>query len=153
MTLKIQQFILGPIQNNSFLIIDEELKTCAVVDPPFGSEKILEFINDHNLTLKMILITHAHFDHIGGVNLLIPPPPNSIQLYMHPDDQVLWEMGGGAAQFGFSIDQPGIQPTPVPINRRSVSADPGSSFCIHQVIRQAMSPFTFLKSRRFFVVT
>ena len=113
MTLKIQKFILGPIQNNSFLIIDDELKTCAVVDPPFGSEKILEFINDHNLLLKMILITHAHFDHIGGVNLLIPPPPDSIQLYMHPDDQVLWEMGGGAAQFGFSIDQPGIQPTPV----------------------------------------
>lgn len=113
MTLKFQQFILGPIQNNSFLLYDEEQGIAAVIDPPFGSEKILEYIHEHNLTLKMILLTHAHFDHMGGINSLLSPLQDSVLLYMHPDDQVLWEMGGGAAQFGFSIDKPMIQPIPV----------------------------------------
>ncbi len=113
MALKIRQFVLGPIQNNSFLLVEEDQKISAIIDPPFGSEKVLEYIHTQGITLKMILITHAHFDHIGGINILIPPPPGEIDLFMHPDDQVLWDMGGGASQFGFSFEPPMINPKPV----------------------------------------
>lgn len=110
MPLKIEQFVLGPIQNNSFLIIDQNHGIAAVVDPPFGAEAINEYLRSHQLTLQMILITHAHFDHIGGINTLIPPPPHSMELYLHPDDLLLWQMDGGAEQFGFSFDKVTMQP-------------------------------------------
>lgn len=113
MPLILKSYSLGPIQNNSFLLLDDERKIAAVVDPPFGSSTIQDFILSEKLHLKMILLTHAHFDHIGGINLILPFPLDDLKVFLHPDDLQLWESGGGASQFGFSMDIPMIKPSPV----------------------------------------
>ena len=41
-----------------------------IVDPGFEGERIANKLKDKNLTLDKILITHGHYDHIGGVNTL-----------------------------------------------------------------------------------
>lgn len=110
MRLKIKQFVLGPLQNNTVLLLDDDTKTCAVVDPSYGSGEVLEYIQAQKLILEKIFITHAHFDHTGGVNELLTWPPGAVRLYMHPDDQPLWESGGGSAELGFAFDLPQLRP-------------------------------------------
>ncbi|MBA4420491.1 MAG: hydrolase [Anaerolinea sp.] len=113
MSLTIKQFVLGPLQNNTFLVWDDDTQACAVVDPSYGSGEVLEFIRAQKLKLEKILITHAHFDHTGGVNELLTWPHESVRLYLHPDDQALWEAGGGSAELGFAFDQPQLRPTSI----------------------------------------
>ncbi len=108
----IEKFTLGPLQNNSFLLVDEETKATAVIDPAYGADKISDEIKAKQLDLRMILITHAHFDHIGGIQALLTPITPSAEIYLHPDDQPLWQVGGGAADFGFAIDLPDTQQKP-----------------------------------------
>lgn len=62
--------------NYIWAIIDIETKTTAVVDPG-DATPVIEFLNQHHLTLKTILITHKHHDHCGGVKQL--------QEKYHPD--------------------------------------------------------------------
>ena len=62
----IQNFVLGLLHNNTYLAIDEDSKKCFIVDPSTPSEKVAEYIESNDLTLEAVLITHGHFDHIGG---------------------------------------------------------------------------------------
>lgn len=57
---------LGPMQNNTYLIVDEVTGEAALVDPTFDSEQLLPEIEQHGYTLRYILNTHAHFDHVLG---------------------------------------------------------------------------------------
>ena len=53
---------------NMYILIDEETKKCAVVDPGGASDKILTYLKKNSLELEYILLTHGHGDHIGAVN-------------------------------------------------------------------------------------
>lgn len=58
------RFRLGELLTNSYLIADEVTKNAVIFDAPDNPEKILEYLNENGLSLKKILLTHAHFDHI-----------------------------------------------------------------------------------------
>ena len=55
---------------NIYILIDEETKKCAVIDPGGASEKVLNYIKKNSLDLEYILLTHGHGDHIGAVNYI-----------------------------------------------------------------------------------
>lgn len=78
----IKSFILPPIENNNYLIIDEESKEAALIDCSFMSDDILIELKKNNATLKYVLLTHGHFDHIGGLNDL----PKNVEVLMHSND-------------------------------------------------------------------
>lgn len=109
MTITIQTYILGPIKNNTYVIIDEDTKQAALVDPAIPSKQIFTFIEQNGITLKYMLITHAHFDHIGGVKWFQGLTKDHVPVVMHPQDRDLWVDGGGAKNFGFKFD-PGKVP-------------------------------------------
>ncbi len=103
--LEIRSYILGPLGNNSYLIWDPTTLEAAAIDPSFESESILHVIQENQLTLRYILLTHAHFDHIAGVNVLhndISPRP---QIGIHSFELPLWKRNGAASEFGFSLPQ------------------------------------------------
>ena len=109
MALKIENFILGPIENNSYLLTDAETSLAALVDPSVPSREVLEAIRNAGLQLNSILITHAHFDHIGGAKYFKKQFSGEPQIYLHQSDLQLWQSGGGAPAFGFDFDA-GDQP-------------------------------------------
>lgn len=68
--MKIETFVLGPAMTNAYLMYDEESKEGLVVDPGMGPDSLLRRIGELGIAVKAILLTHAHFDHIGGVEEL-----------------------------------------------------------------------------------
>ena len=63
----IKTFVEPPIDNNNYLIIDEQSGEAALVDCSFYDEDIYNAIKNSNATLKYILLTHGHFDHVSGI--------------------------------------------------------------------------------------
>ena len=57
---------VGPLQCNCSVIGDEVSREAMVIDPGDDIEDVLAIIRKHNLTVKQIVITHAHIDHVGG---------------------------------------------------------------------------------------
>ena len=77
----IKTYIEGTIENNNYLIIDEQTKEAALIDCSAVSEQIELDIKRNNATLKYILLTHGHFDHIAGIE-----PTNTAEVLMHESD-------------------------------------------------------------------
>ncbi len=106
MTIKIWVFSTGQLSNNVVLLMDEESKDTMVVDPSYGPEIVLDYINDQKLNVKMILLTHGHFDHFAGVNYLNAKLPEKPKLAMHRADLELLRDGGGSKEFHMPVLPP-----------------------------------------------
>jgi glyoxylase-like metal-dependent hydrolase (beta-lactamase superfamily II) len=61
-----ETFPVGPLQCNCTILGDEASGEAMVVDPGDNIPQILSRLAHHNLTLKQIIVTHGHIDHIGG---------------------------------------------------------------------------------------
>jgi hydroxyacylglutathione hydrolase len=62
--------IVGPLRCNCSILGDETSLEAIVVDPGDDIPSILSVLDKHNLTVKQIVITHAHIDHIAGAQRL-----------------------------------------------------------------------------------
>ena len=65
--LKTHTLTLGAYQTNCYIIHDSESSTCCVIDPGYTPEVVLSYLEKQQLTVEAILLTHGHFDHVGGV--------------------------------------------------------------------------------------
>ncbi|MCG8482370.1 MAG: MBL fold metallo-hydrolase [Clostridia bacterium] len=65
--MKIKRFVLGMYQENCYLVWHDQTKKGFLVDPGTYSEAIMDFIKENNIELECIVLTHAHGDHIGGL--------------------------------------------------------------------------------------
>jgi len=68
----------------SYLIIDSETNTCALIDPAFDTKKCLSEIHQSGLNLTHVINTHSHADHIAGNASIIDK--TSAKLMIHRDD-------------------------------------------------------------------
>lgn len=61
---------LGPIENNSYILRSTAGDEIAVVDVPEGFEAVLEALGDDVAKVSQVLVTHSHFDHWGGYDVM-----------------------------------------------------------------------------------
>jgi hydroxyacylglutathione hydrolase len=83
-------FPVGPLQCNCSIIGDEQTHEAMVIDPGDQIEGILEILRQEGLTLKQIVITHAHIDHVGGATKL--KAATGAPILMNQNDYALLKM-------------------------------------------------------------
>jgi glyoxylase-like metal-dependent hydrolase (beta-lactamase superfamily II) len=81
---------VGTLACNCSVFGDESTREAMVVDPGDEIERILEIVARHGLTVKAIVITHAHIDHIGGAQKL--KQATGAPVYMNLNDEKLQQM-------------------------------------------------------------
>ena len=86
--MKISVLQVGPIGTNCYLLEDESTNAAAVIDPGGEGARILDRAKADGVEIKLILLTHAHFDHTGGVDELCRALPG-VPVYLHPADAQL----------------------------------------------------------------
>jgi glyoxylase-like metal-dependent hydrolase (beta-lactamase superfamily II) len=88
---------------NSYLIFDDETRDAVVVDPGDEGKKIIEDIKEAALTLKYIINTHGHFDHVGA-NKIVKEATDAF-LAIHKEDACLLnDAQSNASLFGLTVD-------------------------------------------------
>lgn len=69
--IKVERFINQLMTSNCYIVVDEESKSCLVIDPgSVESKREIDYINTKGLTPDYIIVTHEHTDHNWGVNAL-----------------------------------------------------------------------------------
>ena len=63
----LERLVVGPLASNCYIVGSEVTREGMVVDPGDEAEQILSKINDLQLDIKLIVLTHGHVDHIGAV--------------------------------------------------------------------------------------
>jgi hydroxyacylglutathione hydrolase len=88
---------VGMLQCNCSIIGDPETGEALVVDPGDEAGRILELLAKHALTVKAIVSTHAHIDHVGGLRKMqqatgapVLMHGDDMELYRHLDVQAAW---------------------------------------------------------------
>lgn len=85
--MNIYKFDYNPIDDlvsNTYVVADDALK-CVIIDPGKANNKLIEFIEKHELKPVAILLTHGHIDHIRGVDRLAEK--YKINVYIHYLDE------------------------------------------------------------------
>ena len=103
--INLHQFTLGPLDNNSFLLADEGSKEAFIIDPSFDPKPILDTVREQGLSVKAILLTHAHFDHIAGIGYLYALLPQPLDIGLSNLDAPLYANSGNDMLYGFNIGE------------------------------------------------
>ena len=65
--MELKTFPIGSLQTNCYMVWEDGSDTCILIDPGYEPELLLEQVRLQRKTLEAILLTHGHFDHVGGV--------------------------------------------------------------------------------------
>lgn len=88
--MKIRQFKLGPMDNFSYAVWDEATGETALIDPAWQPGDLASFLKKEGLTLKLILLTHAHPDHVNGV-AFFTDKLEGLPVYLNAEDYGMLE--------------------------------------------------------------
>ena len=69
--LNIHAIPLGLLGTNCYILRQGDSKTCILIDPGQQPEPLLDYLQDQDLIVAAILLTHGHFDHVGGVRQVV----------------------------------------------------------------------------------
>jgi len=103
--LQVRQLTVGPLEENCWLLADPDTGEAVLVDPGDEAARLLAAVQESGCTLVGIWLTHAHFDHVGGVAGVVRE--TKVPVWLHPADLPLYERAAdSAARWGLSVDTP-----------------------------------------------
>ena len=83
--MKIEKFVLGAVQTNSYLVLNEERKEVVIVDPAICPDYLISHVKSNGYVPKVIILTHGHFDHVMGIEGWLSE--YEIPVYLHEDEK------------------------------------------------------------------
>ena len=97
--MKTQVFVVGTLSTNCYVVHCRKTKAAIVIDPGFDSvseaEQILNYVDGEGLTVKFVVNTHGHEDHVGGNRFL--KKKYHAPVCIHKYDADIIELGDDAA--------------------------------------------------------
>ena len=72
-----ERYIVGPIEENTYLVYEENAKEALLIDPGSKTKEIVDRIKELNFEKIIIFLTHGHGDHIAGVEFFRSNFPNA----------------------------------------------------------------------------
>lgn len=103
--MQILQLPLGPLQTNCYIVACEKTNKAAVIDPSWNGRAIAATAAEKGWEITHILLTHAHFDHVGGLSELTTEC--SAPIYAHADALPMMEHAVESARlFNMTIPKP-----------------------------------------------
>lgn len=87
--LRIDQYVVGPVQTNCYFAINQETMEAVVIDPGASPAKLAEKLKEDGIKPVAVLLTHGHFDHAGGAKELASI--FGIKVYAHEVEQEVLE--------------------------------------------------------------
>ena len=90
--LKINHYVVGPVQTNCYFAINDETKELIIIDPGHSPKQLAERVRQEGCTPVAILLTHGHFDHAGAAEELADK--YQISIYAHEAERETLEDPG-----------------------------------------------------------
>lgn len=87
--MKIEKFVLGSMGTNCYLIINEATKELVIVDPATCPDYVVNHVKSNGYIPKAIFLTHAHFDHVMGIDGWVKE--FGISVYLHEEERKILE--------------------------------------------------------------
>ena len=114
--MNVNKFTVGPFAENTYLLTKGE--QALIIDPGFLEDseyqRVKTQIDDRDVDLMAVVLTHAHVDHVLGLQRVVND--YNIPVYLSDEDRYLWNnFGSQAAMFGFSSDGFSFDPDVLPI--------------------------------------
>ena len=69
--MNVKTLVLGAYGTNCHIIWGEHSSKCLIIDPGYEPDTVLDAVEELGLTAEAILLTHGHFDHVGGVRGIV----------------------------------------------------------------------------------
>ncbi len=108
--MQIKVVVTGPLEENCYIVFDEDTNECIIIDPGDDGEEIENEIKkiSEDIKVKYILLTHAHFDHVGALKYV--KEKFGGEILMHKGDLFLLQRAHEVAMmFGLTVQK---QPPP-----------------------------------------
>lgn len=98
---------VGPFQENTYLVIDDETGHAVLVDPGDEGDEIIAMVESSAAKLQAVWLTHAHLDHIGAISAVRRRFEN-VPVHLHPLDRPVYDAQSFFAEsYGIPFEQPG----------------------------------------------
>ena len=65
--MNLKRLELGPFATNCYIVSSDSGKEGMIIDPGDEAKQILKIVDDSELDIKLIVLTHGHLDHIGAL--------------------------------------------------------------------------------------
>ena len=99
--MNIESFVLGPLDNCTYVIRNDTGRECVIIDAPMNINPLIQYLNSSKLETSAILLTHAHFDHIGGLAALVEACGAPVYIHHNEAGYLTDSNLNGSSYYGF----------------------------------------------------
>ncbi|MGI6733149.1 MAG: MBL fold metallo-hydrolase [Anaerovoracaceae bacterium] len=89
--MQIYRFVTGPLSVNTYLVVDEETNKGFIVDPGGEDADLLDHVENNNIEIEYIILTHGHGDHICGLESYRKAWPKALLIAHEKERDLLYD--------------------------------------------------------------